>query len=103
MPVMNPPMRKEIFCGARCAKSFAGETTFAAMFVASVAMQERKHRDDEHDGIFEIASAVHRIPDRFAVNYHGRRRDRDADERIQRHRQRQAERLAEIWSRWVLA
>ena len=36
---MNPPVRKVIFFGARCAKSFAGLTTLAAMFVASVAMQ----------------------------------------------------------------
>ena len=31
-------MRKEILRGARCAKSLAGLTTLAAMFVASVAM-----------------------------------------------------------------
>ena len=39
MPVMKPPMRKEILRGARWAKSLAGLTTLAAMFVASVAMQ----------------------------------------------------------------
>ena len=36
--VMNPPVRNEIFRGARWEKSFAGLTTSAAMFVASVAM-----------------------------------------------------------------
>ena len=29
--VMSPPMRNEIHLGARCAKSFAGPTTLAAM------------------------------------------------------------------------
>ena len=38
-PVMSPPVRNEILRGARWEKSFAGETTFAAMFVARVAMQ----------------------------------------------------------------
>src|ERR1022692_1989016 len=37
-PVMNPPARNEILLGERWEKSFAGETTLAAMFVASVAM-----------------------------------------------------------------
>jgi hypothetical protein len=37
-PVMYPPARNEIFAGFRLAKSLAGETTLAAMFVASVAM-----------------------------------------------------------------
>ena len=37
MPVMRPPVRKEILPGAMFAKSFAGDTTFAAMFTASVA------------------------------------------------------------------
>src|SRR3954462_15342370 len=38
-PVMNPPTRKLITLGQTWAKSFAGLTTLAAMFVASVAMQ----------------------------------------------------------------
>ena len=38
-PVMKPPVRNDIFFGARWAKSLAGETTLAAMFVARVAMQ----------------------------------------------------------------
>jgi hypothetical protein len=42
IPVMKPPVRKEIFLGQRLAKSFAGLTTLAAMFVASVAMHERR-------------------------------------------------------------
>ena len=36
---MKPPVRKEIVRGARWAKSLAGDTTLAAMLVASVAMQ----------------------------------------------------------------
>ena len=36
--MISPPVRKEILLGARLEKSFAGETTFAAMFIASVAM-----------------------------------------------------------------
>src|SRR5690349_21071483 len=38
MPVMSPPVRNEIHFGKAFAKSFAGETTFAAMFTASVAI-----------------------------------------------------------------
>ena len=37
MPVMSPPVRKLIQRGSAFAKSFAGDTTFAAMFTASVA------------------------------------------------------------------
>jgi len=37
MPVMSPPVRKEIHFGNAFAKSFAGDTTFAAMLTASVA------------------------------------------------------------------
>src|SRR5687768_11645599 len=35
--VMRPPVLKEIFRGARFAMSFAGETTFAAMFTDTLA------------------------------------------------------------------
>src|SRR5436309_14726299 len=38
-PVIKPPARKEIWRGARWAKSLAGLTTLAAMLVANVAMQ----------------------------------------------------------------
>jgi len=37
-PVMMPPILKLIRLGARLAKSFAGETTLAAMFTLNVAM-----------------------------------------------------------------
>ena len=37
MPVISPPVRKEIHLGNALAKSFAGETTLAAMFTARVA------------------------------------------------------------------
>src|SRR5882724_491557 len=36
--VMKPPVLNDIFFGQRFAKSFAGLTTLAAMFVASVAI-----------------------------------------------------------------
>ena len=36
-PVRRPPVRNEMCFGARLAKSFAGETTLAAMFTLSVA------------------------------------------------------------------
>ena len=42
---MSPPVRNEMRRGARLLKSFAGETTLAAMFVVSVAIAERDHRD----------------------------------------------------------
>ena len=35
---MSPPVRNEMRRGARLEKSFAGDTTLAAMFIASVAM-----------------------------------------------------------------
>jgi len=35
--VMSPPVRNEMRCGARFEKSLAGDTTFAARFVVSVA------------------------------------------------------------------
>ncbi len=38
MPVIKPPVRNEMNLGSAFAKSFAGETTFAAMFTESVAM-----------------------------------------------------------------
>ena len=37
MPVMSPPVLNEIQRGKALAKSFAGETTLAAMLTASVA------------------------------------------------------------------
>ena len=37
MPVMRPPVLKLIAPGLMLAKSFAGETTFAAMFTPRVA------------------------------------------------------------------
>ncbi len=37
-PVIRPPVRKEIHFGKALAKSFAGETTFAAILTDSVAM-----------------------------------------------------------------
>jgi hypothetical protein len=37
-PVISPPILNEIARGARLAKSFAGLTTFAAMFTDSVAI-----------------------------------------------------------------
>src|SRR5258708_37888388 len=37
MPVINPPVRKEMSFGKALAKSLAGETTFAAMLTESVA------------------------------------------------------------------
>src|SRR5213076_2583508 len=37
IPVMSPPVRNEISFGSAFAKSFAGETTFAAMLTESVA------------------------------------------------------------------
>ena len=36
-PVMRPPVRKLMTRGSAFAKSLAGDTTFAAMFTASVA------------------------------------------------------------------
>ena len=42
MPVISPPRRNEIRRGQRCAKSLAGLTTLAAMFVANVA----RHSDN---------------------------------------------------------
>ena len=37
IPVIKPPVRNEIHFGNAFAKSFAGETTFAAMLTESVA------------------------------------------------------------------
>src|SRR3954468_3573413 len=37
MPVISPPVRNEIHFGNALAKSFAGDTTLAAMLTASVA------------------------------------------------------------------
>src|SRR5438105_15361761 len=37
IPVIRPPVRKEIHFGNAFAKSLAGDTTFAAMLTASVA------------------------------------------------------------------
>ena len=91
---MKPPMRNEIRRGQRWAKSLAGLTTLAAMFVASVAMQSDEHRHDEHDRVRELAEHDDRVPDRLAVDHGRRAGDGDADEREQRHRRRQAERLA---------
>jgi hypothetical protein len=53
---MNPPMRKEIFFGARCAKSFAGEPTFAAMFVESVAIQSASMATTSTTGFLKCVS-----------------------------------------------
>ena len=102
MPVMKPPMRNEIRRGQRWAKSLAGLTTLAAMFVASVAMQSDEHRHDQHDRILELARAERPGPKdsswsvgQVLVDHERGRRDGDADEREQAHRRRQAERLAE--------
>ena len=44
MPVISPPVRKEIRRGQRLEKSLAGLTTLAAMLVASVARQSANMR-----------------------------------------------------------
>ncbi len=56
---------------------------------------EREHGDHEHDRIFEMREHVDRIPDGLAIDDRGRRGDRDADEGIERHRERQPERLTD--------
>ena len=94
MPVMIPPMRKLIWRGARLAKSFAGETTLAAMLVASVAIASAISARTESDRAVEALHQLHRIPDRLPENDRRRARDRDADERVEGHRERQPERLA---------
>ena len=95
MPVISPPMRNEIHRGQRWAKSLAGLTTLAAMFVASVAMHSESIATTSTTGFVNFAEHDDRIPDRLAVDDGRRAGDGDADERKQRHRRRQAERLAE--------
>ena len=95
MPVISPPMRKEIRFGHRWAKSLAGLTTLAAMLVASVARQSDSIENDQHNGLRELRQQLDRVPDRLAVDDDRRRGDGHADERVQPHRRRQAERLAE--------
>ena len=95
MPVISPPMRKEILRGARCAKSFAGLTTLAAMFVASVARQSANIATTSTIGFVNFVSTSTGSQIVCAVDDRRRRCHRDADERIERHRQRQAERLAD--------
>ena len=95
MPVMNPPMRKEIFLGARWAEIIGGADDIGRDVRRQRGDAEREHRDDQHDRILETRQHIDRIPDRSSVDDGRRRSDRDADERIERHRQRQAERLAD--------
>ena len=65
------------------------------MFVASVAMQSASMATMSTTGLLKCVSTSTGSQIGRAVNDGRGRRDRDADERIQRHRQRQAERLAD--------
>ena len=61
---MRPPVLKLMCFGNAFAKSFAGETTFAAMLTASVATTTENiaMRDDER--VRELPDELDRVPDR---------------------------------------
>ena len=61
-PVIKPPMRNEIRRGQRWAKSLAGLTTLAAMFVASVAMQSDDIATTSTTGFLNCDEQDDRVP-----------------------------------------
>ena len=95
MPVMMPPVRKLIRRGARLAKSFAGETTLAAMLVESVAMASVISARTESTGLSKRCMSCTGSQIAFPKTIDGRARHRDADEGVEGHGERQPERLAD--------
>ena len=64
--MMNPPDAERNHCGARWAKSFAGLTTLAAMFVASVAMHSASIATTSTTGFLKLAQHIDRVPESFS-------------------------------------
>ena len=95
MPVMSPPVLKLMNLGNALAKSFAGETTFAAMLTAMRRDDDGEHRDGDDDRRAELADELHGIPDRLAVDDRRRAGDHHAHRRKHRHRRRQRDDLAD--------
>ena len=92
---MRPPVLKLINRGNAFAKSFAGDTTFAAMLTAMRRDDDREHRDRDHDRRRELADELHRIPDRLPVDNRRRAGDHHAHRRKQRHRGGQRDHLTD--------
>ena len=90
--VMMPPVRNEMYFGARFEKSNEGETTFAAMFVEIWAITMTIMARIRSAGMppASLRDELDGVPDRLAEDHDGRRRDRDPDKREGRHREREA-------------
>src|SRR5918999_274161 len=81
--------------GDRLEKSFAGDTTFAAMLVVNCAARITSAPKMITAGGAIPPPTTYRIPDHFAEDHDRRACHRDADERERRHRCRKSECLAE--------
>ena len=82
--VIRPPVTYEIFRGLRFEKSFAGETTFAAMFVVICAASTTSAPKMITAGLPIARDELDRIPDRLAEDDDRRAGDGHADEREER-------------------
>src|SRR5258708_5072717 len=111
---MSPPIRKEIHRGARWAKSLAGLTTLAAIFVARVAMHNASIATTrstglvkrvntstgsqivtpENQGLGKVGNHAPGTPMFWTKKNGGREGARHADERVKSHGEREAERLS---------
>ena len=68
--MIRPPARNEILPGARLEKSFAGETTFAAMFIAQRGDDRRELGDAPRASRDAKRRAeVDRVPDRLTEDH----------------------------------
>ena len=93
--VMTPPVRKLIFLRPEVREIVGGRNYVGADIDVQRRQQNRQQRDHDRDGRMKAAEQLHRIPDGGAVDHDRGRGDRDSDERIQRHRRGQGERLAD--------
>jgi hypothetical protein len=89
--------------GKAFAKSFAGETTFAAMFTASVATITVNIEIATTTWLRELSDELHRIPEirrrHLRKNDRGGRSNDHAHRRKQCHRRRQSDDLPKACSR----
>ena len=74
MPVIRPPVRNEMSFGKALAKSFAGETTLAAILTDSVATTTVNIEIGDDDRLRELADELYRVPGVGRDSYAGKQR-----------------------------
>ncbi len=94
IPVIRPPVRKGDTAWGQLGEIVRRADDIGGDVGCQRSHAEGQHRHDENDRVCETSQNVHRVPERLAVDDRGGGSDGHADERIERHGQRQAERLS---------